>query len=61
MLKIKHVSGGPETEVQWSPSIMDTTGTTDFVLYSEVSLAQGVIVDQTPLTIVASYAGATWA
>ena len=44
--------------VQWSPSIMDTTGTKDFVLYSEVSFAQGVIVDHAPLTIVASYAGA---
>ena len=37
---------------------MDTTGTKDFVLYSEVSFAQGVIADHTPLTIVASYAGA---
>ena len=41
--------------VQWSPSITDTTGTKDFVLYSEVSFAQEVIVDHTPLTIVASY------
>ena len=37
---------------------MDTTGTKYFVLYSEVSFAQGVIIDHTPLTIVASYAGA---
>ena len=37
---------------------MDTTGTKDFVLYSEVSFAQGVIVDHTPLAIMASYAGA---
>ena len=44
--------------VQWSPSIMDTTGTKDFVLYNEVSFAQGVIVDHAPLTIVANYAGA---
>ena len=44
--------------IQWSPSITDTTGTKDFVLYSEVSFAQGVIVDHAPLTIVASYAGA---
>ena len=36
---------------------MDTTGTKDFVLYSEVSFAQGVIVDHAPLTVVASYAG----
>ena len=45
-------------QLQWSPSIMDTTGTNDFVLYNEVSFAQGVIVDHAPLTIVASYAGA---
>ena len=44
--------------VQWNPSIMDTTGTKNFVLYSEVSFAQGVIVDHAPLTIVANYAGA---
>ena len=37
---------------------MDTTGTKDFVLYSEVSFAQVVIVDHAPLTIVASCAGA---
>ena len=29
---------------------MDITGTKDFVLYSEVSFAQGVIVDHAPLT-----------
>ena len=33
---------------------MDTTGTKDFVLYSEVSFDQGVIVDHAPLTIVAN-------
>ena len=38
--------------------ITDTTGTEYFVLYSEVSFAQVVIVDHAPLTIVASYAGA---
>ena len=37
---------------------MDTTGTNDFVHYSKVSFAQGVIIDHAPLTIVASYAGA---
>ena len=37
--------------VQWNPSITDTTGTKHFVLYSEVSFAQGVIVDHAPLTI----------
>ena len=45
-------------QIQWNPSITDTTGTKHFVLYSEVSFAQGVIVDHAPLTIVASYAGA---
>ena len=37
---------------------MDTTGIKDFVLYSEMFFAQGVIVDHAPLTIVARYAGA---
>ena len=37
---------------------LDTTGTKHFVLYSEVSFAQGMIVDHAPLTTVASYAGA---
>ena len=45
-------------ERKWNPSIIDTTGTNDVVLYSEVSFAQGVIVDHTPLAIMASYAGA---
>ena len=44
--------------VQWSSSITDTVGTKDFVLYSKVSFAKGVIVDHVPLTIVAKYAGA---
>ena len=43
--------------IQWSPSITDTTGTKDFVLYSEVSFAQGVIVDHARFTVMASYAG----
>ena len=29
-----------DSAIQWSPSIMDTTGTKDFVLYSEVSFTQ---------------------
>ena len=29
------------TELQWNPSITDTTGTKVFVLYSEVSFARG--------------------
>ena len=40
--------------IEWSPSITDTTGIKDFVLYNEVSFAQ---VDHALLTIVASYAG----
>ena len=45
--------------IQWSSSITDTTGTKNFVLNSEVSFVQGVIVYHTPLAIVASYAGAS--
>ena len=41
--------------IQWNPSKMDTIGTKDFVLYSVVSLAQGLVVDHTPPTIVASH------
>ena len=37
--------------IQWNPTITDTTGSKDFVPYSEVSFAQGVIVDHAPLTI----------
>ena len=33
----------------------DTTGTKDFVLYSEVSFAQGLVIDHTPFTIVVNY------
>ena len=47
-----------EIIVQWNPSITDTTGTKGFVLHSEVSFAQGVIVDHAPLTVVANYAEA---
>ena len=48
-------------DVQWSPSITDTTGTKDFVLYSDVSFAfggGGVLVDHVPLTTMAIYATA---
>ena len=38
--------------------ITDTIGTKDFVLYSRVPFAQGVILDHTPLTIMDSFAGA---
>ena len=34
---------------------MDTIGTNDFVHCSEVSLAQGLVVDHAPPTIMASY------
>ena len=37
------------------PSKTDTIGTKEFVLYSKVSLAQGLVVDHTPPTIVANH------
>ena len=42
-------------EIQWNPSKADTIGTKNLVRYSEVSLAQGLVVDHAPLTISASY------
>ena len=41
--------------VQWNPSKVDTIGTKNFVCCSEVSLAQGLVVDHAPPTIAASY------
>ena len=41
--------------LQWNPSKTDTIGTKNFVRYSEVSLAQGLVVDHAPPTIAASY------
>ena len=41
--------------VQWKPSKADTIGTKNFVCCSEVSLAQGLVVDHAPPTIAASY------
>ena len=41
--------------IQWNPSKADTIGTKNFVCCSEVSLAQGVVVDLAPPTIAASY------
>ena len=41
--------------IQWNPSKADTMGTKNFVRYSEVSLAQGLVVDHAPITITASY------
>ena len=41
--------------VQWNPSKIDTIGTKDFVLYSKVSLAQGLVVDRAPPTIMANH------
>ena len=35
-------------EIQWNPSKADTTGTKYFVRCSEVSLAQGLVVDHAP-------------
>ena len=37
--------------MKWNPFIMDTTWTEDVVLYSEVSFAQGVIVDHAYLPV----------
>ena len=34
--------------IQWNPSKTDIIGTKDFVLYYEVSLAQGLVVDHAP-------------
>ena len=41
--------------IQWSPSKTDTIGTNNFVCCSEVSLAQGLVVDHALPTIVVSY------
>ena len=41
--------------VQWNPSKTDTTGTKEFVLYSKVSLDQGLVVDHAPPTIMANH------
>ena len=41
--------------LQWNPSKADTIGTKYFVRCSEVSLAQGLVVDHAPPTIVVSY------
>ena len=38
--------------IQWNPSKMDTIGTKDFVCCSEVSLAQGLVIDHTPRPII---------
>ena len=43
--------------VQQNPSKTDATGTKDFVLYNEVSLAQELVDDHAPLTIVPNYDG----
>ena len=43
---------------QWNPSKTDTAGTKDYVPYSEVSLAQGLVGDHAPITIMTCYDGA---
>ena len=43
------------TVLQWDPSKADTIGTKTFVCYSQVSLAQGLVIDHDPPTIAASY------
>ena len=42
-------------QLQWNPSKADTIGTKNFVHCSEVSFAQGLVVDHTLPTIAASY------
>ena len=44
-----------EVILQWNPSKADTIGTKKFVRCSEVSFAQGLVVDHAPPTIAASY------
>ena len=41
--------------IQWNPSKADTIGTKNFVHCSEVSFAQGLVIDHVPPTIVVSY------
>ena len=41
--------------IQWNPSKVDTIRTKNFIHCSKVSLAQGLVVDHAPPTIVASY------
>ena len=41
--------------IQWNPSKADTIRTKNFVRYSEVSLAQGLVIDHASPTIAASY------
>ena len=41
--------------IWWNHSKADTIGTNDLVHCSEVSLAQGLVVDHAPPTIAASY------
>ena len=41
--------------IQWNPSKTDTIGTNNFVRCSEVSLAQGLMVDHALPVIAASY------
>ena len=45
--------------LQWNPSRTDTIGTKDFVVNNKVSLAQRLVVDHAPPTIMASYDKAT--
>ena len=41
--------------IQWNPSKADIIGTKNFVRCSELSLAQGLVVDHAPPIIAASY------
>ena len=54
MLPTWLINWAAKVGIQWNPSKTDTTRTQDFVLFSEVSLAQGLIVDHAPLPVVAN-------
>ena len=43
--------------LQWNPSKVDTIGSEGFVLYSEVSVAQGLVAGHAPVLIVSNYDG----
>ena len=44
-----------DLDVQWNPSKADTIGTKNFVRCSEVSLAQGIVIDHVSPIIAATY------
>ena len=55
-LTFRHWDGFPVgLIVKWNCSKIDTIGTKDFVLYIEMSLAQGLVVDHAPPTVMANH------